>query len=142
MAKTKTSRKHTPEQKAAAALRTKEYRRQWREANREKANAAQRRWRKANPEKTAKSKRRANLKLWYGVTPEWFIETLLVQGGCAICGTKEAKSRGGWNVDHNHKTGKVRGVLCGHCNRAIGSLLDSPAVCTAAAAYLAAHSEG
>lgn len=98
-----------------------------------------RRWRKKYPEKLKLTKRRANLKLWYGVTPEWVDQTLLTQKGCAVCGTETPQSRGGWNVDHDHATGKARGVLCGHCNRAIGLLSESPALCGAAAGYLRRH---
>lgn len=50
---------------------------------------------------------------------------------CPIClGTEdEVKHRGGkkngaWCLDHNHKTGEVRGWLCHSCNRSIGSTLD------------------
>ncbi|MGK2948022.1 MAG: endonuclease domain-containing protein, partial [Acidimicrobiales bacterium] len=39
-------------------------------------------------------------------------------------------------VDHDHRTGAVRGLLCGPCNRAIGLLRDSPVVCRLAAEYL------
>lgn len=39
-------------------------------------------------------------------------------------------------VDHNHKTGKVRGLLCRRCNQALGKLEDDPALFEAAATYL------
>ena len=41
-------------------------------------------------------------------------------GGCAICGVKEDQSYDHMPVDHCSKTGKVRGILCSHCNRGIG----------------------
>ena len=50
-----------------------------------------------------------------------------IQGGCGICGCKEPGGRyGTWNVDHCHKTGAVRGVLCWECNVGIGKLKDDP----------------
>lgn len=41
------------------------------------------------------------------------------------------------HVDHCHKTKRIRGVLCGNCNTAIGKLGENPAVLAAAIAYLA-----
>lgn len=56
---------------------------------------------------------------------------------CAICGTpREALEL---VIDHNHKTGKVRGLLCVSCNTGIGHLKDSPDVLDAAIAYLEEH---
>ncbi len=66
-------------------------------------------------------------------------------GVCAICGRLESTHKRGrvnpdrLSVDHCHKTGKVRGLLCGRCNRAIGLLRDNPALCRAAATYLERH---
>lgn len=51
---------------------------------------------------------------------------------CDICQNKTKTM----HVDHNHFTGKVRGYLCGSCNRGIGLLKDSSDVCTKAATYL------
>jgi hypothetical protein len=59
---------------------------------------------------------------------------LLVQqnGVCAIC----RESGRDLVVDHDHKTGRVRSLLCGHCNSAIGFLRESPLLARAAATYL------
>ena len=45
------------------------------------------------------------------------------QGKCAGCGEELWREL---NIDHNHKTKAVRGLLCGPCNRALGSLKESP----------------
>lgn len=49
---------------------------------------------------------------------------LASQGGvCAACGTDEPGGRG-WHTDHSHKSGEVRGVLCGYCNVALGMMQE------------------
>lgn len=59
---------------------------------------------------------------------------------CAICRSTETKpGRGGhpqWHTDHDHATGKVRGILCHSCNTGIGLLRDDAGLLEAAAAYL------
>lgn len=68
----------------------------------------------------------------YGLTDEAYRAMLERQEGrCAVC-LDEAKLC----VDHDHKTGKVRGLLCSHCNTAIGHLRDDPSRIRRAADYL------
>ena len=76
-------------------------------------------------------KRRSHLKHTYGVTLEWYESTLATQGGaCAVCKRPERSTRGGKTllmpVDHDHRTGRARGILCHACNRAVGLLGDDP----------------
>ena len=59
---------------------------------------------------------------------------------CSICLSPPKEGRR-LHVDHDHNTGRVRGLLCGPCNRAIGLFRDKPEVMTAAAAYLVAHAD-
>ena len=59
---------------------------------------------------------------------------------CAICGQPERTSYNGipklMSVDHDHTTGKIRGILCNNCNRALGLIGDNPEFFQKALAYL------
>ena len=79
------------------------------------------------------------LKYSYGITLEDYNEMLASQKGvCAICNQPCATGRK-LCVDHDHKTGKVRGLLCNDCNAGIGKLKDSSAILKTAANYLDKH---
>lgn len=88
------------------------------------------------------SKHRANmLKYVYGLTPQEYEELLcMCDAKCMICGmsAKDHKETTGrfLCVDHNHHTGKVRGLLCNSCNTVLGKMQDSPKLLTKAATYL------
>lgn len=59
-----------------------------------------------------------------GVTDAEYAAMLARQrGGCAICGTTPKTRR--LNVDHDHRTGAVRGLLCHRCNRALPNWITS-----------------
>jgi hypothetical protein len=55
---------------------------------------------------------------------------------CAICDQEDVKNL---QVDHDHRTGKVRGLLCHKCNKAIGLLGDAPLALMRALGYLRYH---
>jgi len=77
----------------------------------------------------------------YGLRPGQYDEMLVSQGGgCAICGTVDPFGRR-LHVDHDHASGKVRGLLCSPCNLGIGKMQDDPARLRAAAAYIEQHRE-
>ena len=79
-------------------------------------------------QKKKKQTRKAHLKYKYEITLEQYEIMLKKQKGkCAICGSKDVKcgSKTHFVVDHNHKTGKVRGLLCNNCNSGIGYLEDN-----------------
>jgi recombination endonuclease VII len=85
--------------------------------------------------------RNQRLKWQYGITLEEYNELLRKQGGvCLICEAAPAEIRNGkivsFPVDHDHKTGKVRGILCGFCNRGLGSFKDSKEFLERAIKYL------
>jgi Recombination endonuclease VII len=80
--------------------------------------------------------RDANLKTLYGISlPDY--EKLLRQqdGRCAICG-RPPRGKRPLNVDHDHVNGRVRGLLCGNCNRAIGLLDENPELFDRAKEYV------
>ena len=71
------------------------------------------------------------LMIRYGVTKEWFLEQS--KNGCNICGrTRETRTKlkGSMEsyrlcVDHDHTSGKTRGVLCNSCNTVLGKYFDN-----------------
>ncbi len=71
----------------------------------------------------------------YGITLIDYNRMLKEQVGvCAICGHPPKKNR--LSVDHDHKTGQVRGLLCVRCNRALPRFNDSADLLERAAAYI------
>lgn len=87
-----------------------------------------------------------SLKRKYGITLADYDEMLKAQDGvCAICEKNETSydTRTGGirrlSVDHCHKTGKVRSLLCFRCNSVIGKIEESQGMVKAIAAYLQKH---
>lgn len=80
----------------------------------------------------------------FGITLEEYVRMFERQNGvCAICKKPETEVRRGklqtLSVDHCHTTNRVRALLCGYCNRAIGYMSDSPNRLRAAADYVEDH---
>jgi hypothetical protein len=75
-----------------------------------------------------KNSRARHLKKIYGVTHAWYCEQLQRQGGvCAICGVPPPQgTRKHFDVDHNHVTGKIRGVVCTRCNSSLERVDNVP----------------
>jgi hypothetical protein len=72
----------------------------------------------------------------YHITEAEFDAMLKDQGGrCAVCGTDQYNNRGP-QIDHDHETGKVRGILCNACNGGMGLFKDNTDIMEAAIAYL------
>jgi len=73
----------------------------------------------------------------YGVDAEEYNTMFDLQNGCcAICGKSQLEFKRSFGVDHNHKTGQVRGLLCGRCNLGTGSFYDDPELVFEAFLYL------
>jgi hypothetical protein len=84
------------------------------------------------------------LKHLYGLDYEDFNKMIVEQNNCcAICDQPERAMINGkvkpLSVDHNHTTGKVRELLCSHCNHTLGHMCESPELLEKAAAYLRKH---
>lgn len=112
--------------------RKKAQNRMWsrlRVVDKDKRNAARRKLRRSRPEYERQKRRLEKLKYFYKITQETYDQMLVVQGGvCAICGSAEPKGNKiskHFQIDHDHNTGRVRGLLCCKCNRGIGLLGDS-----------------
>jgi len=91
------------------------------------------RWRRNNSTRYLNSLRWAKYKRLYGITFGEFQDMVEQQHGrCKIC--HEATKL---YTDHDHQTGKVRGLLCMNCNSAIGLLKEKPLLLMRAVLYLA-----
>lgn len=110
----------------------------------------QRAWKALNPnyEKDAYSKykdRKRDLRRErsYGISAEQFEQLLKDQEyRCKICRTKKVRiGQDYFHVDHNHETGKVRGLLCDKCNRGLGYFDDRSDLLEKAAAYIDENNE-
>jgi hypothetical protein len=77
------------------------------------------------------------LKTTYGISFLEYEKMLAAQDGkCAICGTTSTGNRKAFHVDHDHKTGEIRGLLCSNCNTGIGNLRDDIGLLNRAIEYL------
>jgi len=124
----------------------------WAKANPEKVREAVRKWNDSNPdvllrigrrwEKANKLQRQVSGRAFklkkYNLTPSQYDALLDAQDGrCAICGSDSpGRGHAHFSVDHCHKSGRVRGLLCGNCNVGIGLLGDCAERVTAAVRYL------
>ena len=78
-----------------------------------------------------------DMKRKYGISREEFTALWENQNGkCLTCGVELTLTKAGYTIDHDHTTGKVRGLLCRMCNRVIGMLKDSPEIFHSIAGYL------
>lgn len=98
----------------------KAYRDKYYAENREQFSQKRKKWRQENPEKQAEIGRCARLKRKFGMTIEEYDLLLKQQKGvCAIC-EQPCRTGNRLAVDHHHKTGEIRGLLCYSCNVRVG----------------------
>lgn len=109
----------------------KEKKKKYNIENRDIINNKSKIYRINNPKKC----RDIQLKLKYGISLDEYNALFLKQGGvCKICGKYQQHEN--LAVDHNHKTGKVRGLLCSSCNKGLGYFKDNPIILKEAIKYL------
>lgn len=113
--------------------------------NKKAQSARARAWAVANPQKVHAT----HLKRTFGISSADYAAMLGKQHDCcAACGKPESviDTRSGkirrLHVDHDHRTGQVRGLICTRCNMATGFLQDDPIRADAIAAYLRAKTNG
>ncbi len=118
-----TGRRYSACKTCTKAKRTKQY-----SQNREALQEAQRTIRAKNPLKWKRYQRNLDLLRFYGITEEKFQEMSATQGHCcALCRRHKDQIGGkGLVVDHNHKTGAIRALLCTRCNSGIGTFNEDP----------------
>ena len=92
-----------------------------------------------NPERARRMVANATLRRKYGITIEQYERMFVRQNGvCAICSRMSLNGRT-LDVDHNHNTGQVRGLLCPKCNMAMGLLGENIDIFKKTIAYLEKH---
>ena len=102
--------------------KSKEYRKNWRQQNKEKEASyrAKRKQKDAEDPNFTTKMRDKTLMTWYGMTQADYAQMLANQQGvCAIC-LRPPLDGVHFHVDHDHETGLVRGLLCSRCNWYLG----------------------
>ena len=80
------------------------------------------------------------LKNVYGITPEDYWKMLKDQNfSCKVCNSHMSNHAKGLHIDHNHETGKVRGLLCKGCNIALGEIKENKDTLAKLITYLEEH---
>lgn len=88
-------------------------------------------------EKGKQADKRGKLKKRYGLTRQGYESLCAAAGGCcAICRTENGNGTARLTVDHDHLTGRIRGLICGLCNSGLGFFREDQATMKAAIEYL------
>lgn len=104
----------------------------WRELNPSKYQVSRKKYR----DYTKEEQKDYMLRMRYGITLEEKNQMFLNQNNkCKLCQNVESDNKG-FVVDHCHKSGKIRGILCSYCNKALGMFKDDPSFLEKAINYL------
>jgi hypothetical protein len=113
--------------------------RAYRKANWARCYETRKKYRSENRQRMAELTRKSALKQRYGLTPDEYAAMLAMQCGlCAICGGSPTPGRR-LCVDHCHKSGKPRALLCDRCNAGLGAFRDRPDLLVKAAEFIRAY---
>jgi hypothetical protein len=111
------TKKYNSNNRGAIAIKSRAFR----EKNKERLKARAEELRKLNPEKFKETQFAGHIKRRYGLTVDRYKQIMFEQnGGCAICKRPFSGMKQRPHIDHSHKTGTVRGILCNPCNSGIG----------------------
>lgn len=115
--------------------------REYQKANKGKVANYTKKHREKYGETYKEKARNIKYQLSYGIgTKEYNVLFDQQSGRCAICGEKESHGRSEHLfINHCHKSGKIRGLLCNLCNGGIGKLKDNPNIIENALEYLKLH---
>ena len=120
--------KQTPAQKLAQL--------RYRSRHHEKVKRREAYYRATHSEEIRQRNKAQHARRLYNMTINELFTMFEDQGySCAVCGSTDAGYKDRWHVDHDHKTGHVRGILCCDCNTALKQSM-TPAVLRAAIEYL------
>lgn len=111
------------------------------EESRQRMKSTAKQWYERNKHRTALRMRNTWLLRKYGISHKDYEQILEKQNGaCAICGdTSPGRGDTFFSVDHDHKTMKVRGLLCDACNKGLGHFYDDTDRMQRAILYLERH---
>lgn len=142
--KIKKKRVRTKEFNEYQKLRSREYYAKNKKIILEKEKIKNKEIRKNNPDKIRETKRRIYIKTTYGITLDDYNNMLKEQNfKCKICNREHEESPPNrrLHIDHCHRTGRVRALLCQHCNNGIGSFKDDISIINKAISYLNFYSK-
>lgn len=112
---------------------------EWSKSNPKRKQVQAREWRENNPDR-ARAIRMANK---FNMDVETIYSYLLERGDVTVCDICQLEEPSGRNldIDHDHETNEIRGLLCSSCNNGLVRFKDSPERCRAAATYLEKHAQ-
>lgn len=97
---------------------------------------SRRKWREAHPDRH----KARHVKNRYGIAlDEYQAMKARADGKCPVCGDPPALPFNTFDLDHDHETGLIRGLLCRPCNIALGGARDNPTILRALADYVDHH---